>query len=159
LADDLKIQDDQVVSMDYILHVNGEKIDESQAGAPLEFIQGKGNIIPGLERALYGMGVGESKSVIVEPADGYGEVDKTLFAHVPKSQFPTNIPLETGVELQVHDKDGTTRIAYINSVEADSVRLDFNHPLAGKELHFDVTIAALRPATKIELTRRHVHES
>ena len=159
MSDDLKIQDDQVVSMDYILHVNGEKIDESQAGDPLEFIQGKGNIIPGLEKALYGMGVGESKSVTVAPAEGYGEVDKKLFAHVPKSQFPANIPLETGIELQVHDRDGSTRIAHINSVETDSVRLDFNHPLAGKELHFDVTIAALRPATEKELAHRHVHDS
>jgi FKBP-type peptidyl-prolyl cis-trans isomerase SlyD len=157
MSDVLKVQDGQVIAMDYILHVEGEVIDSSEDQEPLEFIQGAGNIIPGLERELTGMAIGESKKVIVAPADGYGELDTEAFIDVPRDQFPSDIPLEVDTELQVRDQDDRVQMARIDRVGADTVRLDFNHPLAGKELHFDVTIIALRAPTPEELEHGHVH--
>ncbi len=157
MAEKLTVQDGQVVSLAYTLHVDGEVIDESQENDPLEYIQGEGMIIPGLEEALYDLGVGESKSVIVAPENGYGEVDSKAFMVVPKSQFPSTIPLTAGTELHVRNDHGEEMDARIDSVSATDVRLDFNHPLAGKELYFDVKVVALRPASEEELSHGHVH--
>ncbi|HEY3313429.1 MAG TPA: peptidylprolyl isomerase [Anaerolineales bacterium] len=157
MSDELKVQDGHVVSMDYTLRVDGEILDSSSGHEPLEFLQGAGNIIPGLEHELYGMVLGESKNVIVQPEDGYGLVDPEAFVEFPRDQFPANIPLEAGVELQVTNENGQPMSARIDSVGADSVKLDFNHPLAGKELHFDMKIVGLRDATSEESSHGHVH--
>ncbi len=154
---DLKVQEGFVVSINYTLHVDGELIDSSQGNEPLEFLQGAGNIIPGLEDELYGMKIGENKKVTVAPEDGYGELDEEAFVEVPKDQFPSDIPLEEGVELQVQGEDGEPMMARIDEVGEDVVTLDFNHPLAGKELAFDVTIVALREATEEEMEHGHSH--
>jgi FKBP-type peptidyl-prolyl cis-trans isomerase SlyD len=157
MSEELKVQDGQVVSMDYTLHVDGEMMDTSSGHEPLEFLQGAGNIIPGLEQELYGMAVGESKKVIVQPEDGYGVLDPEAFIDVPKDQFPADVPLEEGVEIQVTNQDGQAMSARIDSVSDDSVKLDFNHPLAGKELHFDVKVVGLREPTDEETEHGHVH--
>lgn len=153
----LKVQDGQIVSMDYTLHVDGEMLDTSSGHEPLEFLQGAGNIIPGLEQELYAMAVGESKKVIVQPEDGYGKLDPDAFVYVPRDQFPSEIPLEIGVEIQVTDQNDKPMNARIDSVNDDTVKLDFNHPLAGKELRFDVTIVDLREATDEENEHGHAH--
>jgi len=157
MSEILKVQDGQVVSMEYTLRVDGEILDTSVGHEPLEFLQGAGNIIPGLEQELYGMAVGESKNVIVQPDDGYGILDPDAFVDVPREQFPADIPLEVGVEIQVTDENGTPMNARIDAVSDDSVKLDFNHPLAGKELHFDMKIVGLRPATEEENEHGHSH--
>ncbi len=156
---ELTVQDGQVVSMEYSLHVDGELIDTSAGREPLEFLQGAGNIIPGLEDELYGMEIGEAKNVIVAAEDGYGELDPDAFIDVPREQFPAEIPLEVGVELQLQDESGHPMMARIESVDDDNVRLDFNHPLAGKELVFDVKIVGLREATDEEMEHGHAHGS
>lgn len=143
--------------MEYTLHVDGQLVDSSEGRAPLEFLQGAGNIIPGLEEELYGMELGESKNVIVSAEDGYGELDPDAFVDVPRAQFPAEIPLEPGIELQVRDDTGRVLLARIDRVDDQSVRLDFNHPLAGKELNFQVKIVGLRDATEEELEHGHVH--
>ncbi len=157
MSEILKVQDGQVVLMEYTLRVDGEILDSSSGHEPLEFLQGAGNIIPGLEDELYGMAVGESKLVIVQPEDGYGVIDAEAFVEVPREQFPSNIPMEEGIEIQVTDENGTPMNARIDSVSDDSVTLDFNHPLAGKELHFDAKIVGLRDATDEENEHGHVH--
>ncbi len=154
----MKVQDGCVVSMDYTLHVDGELVDTSSGRAPLEFLQGAGNIIPGLEDELYEMAVGESKKVVVAPVDGYGEFDSEAVVEVPREEFPPEIPLEVGVELQVTDESGNPMLARITAVTDDLVVLDFNHPLAGKELHFDVKIVGLRDATDEEMEHGHAHD-
>lgn len=159
MADEQKIIDGLVVSMQYVLHVNGELIDQSEAGEPLEFIQGAGHIIPGLERELLGMGVGESKAVTVAAADGYGEVDEEAFIEVPRDQFPDEVPAEVGLELQVRTEEGQTMAARIFKVTDESIVLDLNHPLAGKQLNFQVEITGLRAASEEELEHGHVHSS
>lgn len=154
----LTVQDGQVVAMEYSLHVDGELIDSSVGHEPLEFLQGAGNIIPGLEDELYGMGIGEAKNVVVAAEDGYGELDPDAFIDVPRDQFPAEIPLEVGVQLQVQDDNGEAMMARIDTITDDNVRLDFNHPLAGKELVFDVKIIGVRDATDEEMEHGHVHE-
>ncbi|GAP15051.1 FKBP-type peptidyl prolyl cis-trans isomerase/Apo-metallochaperone SlyD [Longilinea arvoryzae] len=153
-----KIENDVVVIMDYSLTVDGEVVDSSEEGGPIAFLQGRGNIIPGLERELAGMVIGESKSVTVLPADGYGEFEPENLVDVPRSEFPAEIPLEIGTEIQVAMDDGSEDTAIISDIKDDSIQLDFNHPLAGKTLDFQVTITDLRAPTDEELDHGHVHD-
>lgn len=153
----LSIQDGIVVTLDYVLRVDGEIVDQSSDNGAIEFLQGYGQIIPGLERSLYGMVVGESKQVTVSAADGYGEIDEEDYAEVPRSEFPDEIPLEAGVELQMRDQDGDIFDATIAEVREDTVLLNFNHPLAGKALEFSVTVLKLREASQEELDHGHSH--
>jgi FKBP-type peptidyl-prolyl cis-trans isomerase SlyD len=157
MTEKAKVDDGQVVTMHYTLHVDGEMVDTSKGAEPLQFIQGMGHIIPGLEHELYDMQVGDSKKVSVAAQDGYGEVDAEAFMDVPRSAFPAEVPLEAGTQLELKDKSGHPTMARIDSVSADNVHLDMNHPLAGKQLDFDVTIAALRTATEEEVSHGHVH--
>ncbi|HQV63146.1 MAG TPA: peptidylprolyl isomerase [Anaerolineales bacterium] len=152
------VQDGLVVSMDYKLTVDGEVLDSSDDAGPLQFLAGYGNIVPGLEREMAGMKIGESKDVVVAPADGYGEFDEEAFMEVPRNEFPSDLQLEEGIELNVTDEDGQNQYARVENITDESVRLDFNHPLAGAELHFTVKVVALRDPTKEELDHGHVHE-
>ena len=158
MTEQLKVDDGHVVSMDYVLQVDGKVVDSSEAGTPLQFIQGMGHIIPGLEHELYDMKIGENKKVVVLPKDGYGEVDPEAFMEVPRDSFPTDVPLEKGTELELREQSGHPMLARIDTISDESIRLNMNHPLAGKELHFDVKIAGLRPATEEEVSHGHVHD-
>src|SRR5512142_90758 len=90
MAEESKVNDGKVVSMHYTLQVDGKVVDSSEGGEPLQFIQGKGHIIPGLEHELYDMEVGQSKSVTVSPREGYGETNEAAFMDVPREAFPEN---------------------------------------------------------------------
>jgi len=153
------VQDGVVVSMEYTLHVDGELLDSSDGQGPLQFLTGYGNIIPGLESEMMGMKIGDSKDVVVEPADGYGEFDDKAFMKVPGTEFPKDVPLEVDTEINVRDDEGEARYARIESIDSDVVTLNFNHPLAGDELHFHVKVVALRAPTDEELEHGHVHEA
>ena len=100
---------------------------------------------------------GDTRAVKVTAADAYGEIDPEALMDVPRSEFPSTIPLEKGTELQVKDKDGEVRYATITKIGAEKVQLDFNHPLAGKELNFEVKVVGLRTPTAEELSHGHVH--
>ena len=153
------VQKNVVVSMEYTLHVDGEKIDSSDGQDPLQFLAGHGNIITGLERELMGMKVGESKDVKIQPAEAYGEFDDQAFMEVPRDQFPKDMQVEEGLELTVRDDSGQSRYARVDAVEGDNVTLNFNHPLAGDELHFNVKVIGLREPTAEELEHGHVHQA
>ena len=152
-----EVQDDVIVTLHYTVTVEGKIVDTSRNDEPIFFIQGKRQIVPGLERALYGMKVGESKDVVVAPEDAYGEVDEDAFADIPRSEFPPEIPLDPGIELQLSNDEGDELEAFIVSADEDTVHLNFNHPLAGEELHFSVQVLELRQATEEELDHGHVH--
>jgi len=156
----LTIADGQVVSLEYTLRLEGddEIFDTSAGQEPLEFIQGRGHIIPGLEQALYGMAVGQKKQLVIQPEDGYGELDPDAFERIPRNAFPDDMELEIGMELELQDDDGEAFDAYVAELSADSVMLDFNHPLAGETLYFDVEVVGIRPATAEELEHDHVHD-
>lgn len=152
------VQNDVVVSMDYKLTVDGEVLDSSDDAGPLQFLAGHDNIVPGLEREMIGMKIGESKEVVVKSEDGYGEFDAEAFMDVPRNEFPEDMEIEEGVELNVTDEDGQNQYARVESLTKENVRLDFNHPLAGAELHFSVKVVALRDPTEEERDHGHVHE-
>ncbi|GMV32934.1 MAG: peptidylprolyl isomerase [Chloroflexi bacterium CFX1] len=152
------VKDGLVVSMEYKLTADGEVLDSSDEAGPLQFLAGYGNIIPGLESEMTGMKIGESKNVTVQPADGYGEFDEEAFTDVPRSEFPADLKLEEGMELYVTDEDGNHQAAYVAEFDDQTVKLDFNHPLAGAVLEFYVKVIALREPTDDELDHGHVHE-
>jgi FKBP-type peptidyl-prolyl cis-trans isomerase SlyD len=156
----LTVADDLVVSLDYTLHLEGdpEVFDSSEGQEPLEFIQGRGHIIPGLERAIYGMAVGQKKHLVIRPEDGYGELDSDAFERIPRDAFPATMELEVGMELELEDEGGETVDAVVSELGSDSVMLDLNHPLAGETLYFDVEVLSIRPATAEELEHDHVHD-
>jgi FKBP-type peptidyl-prolyl cis-trans isomerase SlyD len=153
------VADDLVVTMDYVLTVNGEVYDSSEEDGPIQFLQGHGNIIPGLEAHLGGLGIGESLQVTVKAKDAYGEFDPEQLVDIPLDEFPEEICVEPGVELEMKDEDGDILFARIVSVGKSRAKLDFNHPLAGQELTFDVIIVGLRLPTPEELEHGHVHGS
>ena len=152
------VQNNVVVSMEYTLHVDNEEIDSSKGQDPLQFLTGHGNIISGLEREMIGMKMGESKNVVILPADGYGEFDEEAFMSVPRGAFPKDMSIEEGAELTVKDDSGQSRYARVDAIEGDNVTLNFNHPLAGDELHFNVKVVGLRQPTDEELEHGHVHQ-
>lgn len=148
----LTVKDDLMVSLDYTLRLDdGEVIATSEDMEPLEFLQGRGQIVPGLEQALYGMAVGDEKDVVVTPADGYGARNPDLSQALPHDAFPSDVALEPGMGFRLRDPGGRTVVAYVAEVRPEKVILDFNHPLAGETLHFHAKIAGLRPATDAEL--------
>jgi len=159
MTEEKVVKDNLVVAIDYTLTVDSKVTDSSEGREPLEFLQGYGNIIPGLEREMQDMKIGESKDVVVSPIDGYGETDEEAFMEVPTNQFPENIPVEVGTELQVQNEKGEPAYAQIEKVENNIALLNFNHPLAGKELHFAVKVVALREPSEEELTHGHVHHN
>jgi FKBP-type peptidyl-prolyl cis-trans isomerase SlyD len=154
----LKIADGMVVGLDYTLRLDdGEVIDTSTGEEPLELLQGQGQIIHGLEQALYGMAIGDAKRVVVTPSDGYGADDPDAYDLVPPSTFPDDLELTLGMRLRMRDESGQVLTAYVAEIRPDGILLDFNHPLAGETLHFDVKIATLRQATNEELSHGHAH--
>lgn len=152
-----QVTDNLVVKIDYKLTVEGELLDSSGEDGPLEYLHGHQNIIPGLERELAGMKAGDSKQVSVAAVDGYGEIDDEAIIDVPREEFPENIPLDPGIELEITDQDGEIMLAKILEIGDEMVKLDSNHPLAGKVLEFDVKVVELREATDEEIAHGHVH--
>ena len=152
-----EVQKNVVVSLDYTLTVDGDLIDSSEDTGPIMFIQGNGEIIPGLERDILGMKVDEIRDLKIAPGDAYGEMDPEAIIDVPLADFPTDLPVEPGSEIEVRDDQGNAMDARIVDVKTDAVTLDFNHPLAGKELAFHVKVVGLRNPTEEERAHGHVH--
>lgn len=154
----MQIANDSVVSIDYRLHLgDGKTIDESDPGEPLVYLHGHEQIVPGLEKALEGKKVGESLKVTVTPEEGYGEYDPDGVEEVPREDFPPDMELEAGGIVSATDEEGDEVDFLVKEVRAKTVVVDFNHPLAGKTLHFEVTVREVRAATKEELEHGHAH--
>lgn len=153
----MQIQKNKVVAIDYKLtNANGELIDSSANQGPLYYIQGIGNLIPGLEKELEGKTKGQNIKVTIAAKDGYGEINPSLCQEVPRTQFESTEGLEIGMQFEVETEQGELVVA-VTKIEGDIVTVDGNHPLAGVELHFDVTIKDIRDASAEELAHGHVH--
>ena len=134
----------------------GEVLDSSEGKAPLAYLHGHGNIIPGLEKQLEGKASGDKLVVEVPAAEAYGERNPDLVVEAARSQFPEDVDLEPGMRFQAQTPQGN-RIAEIKAIDGDKVTVDTNHPLAGVDLKFDVEITDIRKASPEEIDHGHVH--
>ncbi len=142
-----------VVGIEYEVKQAGttDVVDSNKGGAPLEFIIGKGQIIPGLENALVGMSQGESGDIMVAAADAYGDVNPEAIQTLPIEQFE-GVDLVEGMTLYGQGENGQTVQVIVKSFDDKEVNVDFNHPLAGKDLMFSVTVLSAREATADEVS-------
>jgi peptidylprolyl isomerase len=124
---------------------DGTVFDSSEGRDPLEFAVGSGMIIPGLDKAIPGMAVGDKKVVNVPCVEAYGEINLENRQAVPRDQFPDTIPMEVGTQLQMQGENGQTMAVTIVEVGETDVMLDANHALAGKDLTFAIEMIAIQP--------------
>ncbi len=122
---------------------DGTTFDSSADREPLEFTLGSGQIIPGLDNAIDGMAVGESKQVAIDPTDAYGSRDENMVQSVPLSALPEDIKPNVGMQLQSQSAEGQVVQLVVTEVTEDSITVDANHPLAGQVLHFEVELVEI----------------
>ena len=153
----MEIAADAVVLIHYTLKDDsGKVLDSSAGGEPLAYIQGHGNLVPGLEKALEGKRQGSLVAVTLPPADGYGARDEALVQRVPKRSLQGSGEIRKGMQFRAPTDDGM-RLFTVTAIVGDMVTLDGNHPLADQTLHFDVEVVGVRGATAEELEHGHVH--
>lgn len=149
-ASAMTVSNGKQVTLEYTMKLDDQSVvDTNVGGEPLKVTQGRHEVIPGLEKALEGMTVGEKKNVTVAPAEAYGTADPKAFQEVDKKLLPPE-SVKVGAQLEGKTTDGRTVYPRISEVKNETVVLDFNHPLAGKTLHLDVKVleVAQAPASK-----------
>ncbi len=148
----MAIENNQVVSIEYDLTEKDqtEVLDSNIGHAPLEFITGKSQIIPGLESQLMALSAGDEQSITVPAAEAYGEVNPEAEDTLPAEQF-AGLELKEGMQLYGQGENGETVMVTVKSFNDENVTIDYNHPLAGKDLTFNVKILDVRDATPDEV--------
>jgi FKBP-type peptidyl-prolyl cis-trans isomerase SlyD len=139
----MAIEANQIVSIEYEVRDGANVVDSNIGGQPLVFMFGKGQIIPGLENGIAHMSMGEKGDVMVKAADAYGDYNEDAQQELPREQF-AGIDLNPGMTLYGQGEDGGTVQVTVKEVKGDNVIIDFNHPLAGKDLMFSVTVNVVR---------------
>jgi FKBP-type peptidyl-prolyl cis-trans isomerase SlyD len=153
----MNVTKNRVVSIDYTLKDDKDHLIDSTSGAePLDYLHGHENIIAGLEKALEGKAEGDHFTVAIQAAEAYGERDDKLIADIPRENFSGVDSVEPGMQFHTQTPDGLRMITVVK-VEDDTVTIDGNHPLAGLNLSFEVTVTAIREASEEELEHGHVH--
>lgn len=135
---------------------DGVVMDSSEGRPAMLFMTGAQQIVPGLEKEIIGMKKGDKKTVIVAPEEAYGPVQEQLLMTVQRSQFPAEAKLKPGVQFQVNN-DPQTPVFTVVKIEGENVHIDGNHPMAGKELHFDIEVTEKRMPSPDELAHGHAH--
>ena len=143
MAKKVVIEDGKKVKIDYTLTVDEKMVDTSEGKTPLEYVQGNKMIIPGLEKQLAGLKVGDEKKVTVTPEEGYGQIDPTAVVDVAKKNFGETFDPKVGMLVQMKSQDGKQYAGVIKEIKDETVTVDFNHPLAGKELNFAIKIVSI----------------
>jgi peptidylprolyl isomerase len=145
------VKDKEMVSISFKgTLADGSVFGQSDKEHPLEFMVGSGKMIPTLEKGLLGLKKGDKKKVEVKAADAYGEYDKTAVQTVDKANFPKDLELKIGATYTVRTPQGPITVT-ISAITDKTVTVDFNHPLAGKDLTFDIEVLKIRDSTKEEL--------
>ena len=153
----MNIAKNNVVSIHYTLtNDKGETLDTSSGRGPLAYIQGIGQLIPGLEKALEGKAKGHKAKVTIPPTEAYGERNEGMIQAVSKSQIEGTNDIQVGMQFETEGPQGPMLLTVVE-VKDDEVVLDGNHPLAGVTLNFDVEVVGVRAATEEELDHGHVH--
>ncbi len=151
----MEITDGRVATIHYTLTSDeGDVIDKSATDAPLSYLHGAGNIVPGLEKALSGKQVGDSLKADVPPEQGYGPRHDGMIQQVPRSAFP-DVEVKPGMQFEARTERGPLLVT-VTGMDEENVTVDGNHPLAGKTLHFAVEVADVREATEQEANNGHV---
>jgi FKBP-type peptidyl-prolyl cis-trans isomerase SlyD len=139
------IKNGSTVSLEYTLTSDDGQVTETNKGKePLRYVDGREEIIPGLEKALEGLAPGAEKKVTVKPEDGYGPIDPKGYHEVPKESVPADA-LKVGATLMAQDAQGQQFPVRVHEIKEKTVVMDLNHPLAGKTLIFDVKILDVKP--------------
>jgi len=147
----------RVIGFHYTLtDKTGTTLDSSIGDEPLYFLEGAQQIIPGLESVLSLMNVGDKRKIEVKSSDAYGEINPELVVKVKRTQFPPDADLQVGDQFQVNN-DQNSPVFTVIAVETEEVTVDGNHPMAGKDLFFDVEIIGMREATQEEIGHGHAH--
>ena len=142
-----QVKNGDTVAIHYTGTLNdGTTFDSSQGRDPLAFEVGSGQVIPGLDAALPGMTVGDKKTVNIPCQQAYGEVNPQMRQNVPRAEIPAEIPTEVGTRLQMQTQTGQVVPVTIVAADEEAITLDANHPLAGKDLTFDIEIVDIKPA-------------
>lgn len=148
---------DKIVSIHYrVSEDQGEEIETSHGRAPMAFLFGHGNIIPGLEQAIAGRAVGDAFDAVIEPEQGYGKRREDFVQRVPKKYFRDGEHLKPGMSTTLSTRDGLRSVTVLK-IGSSVVDVDLNHPLAGKTLRFAVEIVDVRDASEEELAHGHAH--
>lgn len=154
----MQITKDAVVSFEYTLtDPDGKQLDTSTGRAPLVYLHGFNNIIPGLEMEMEGKQIGDAFKVTIQPERAYGTRNEQMIQVVPRGSFPAGTMIMVGQQFQASAPNGAQIPVRVTKVTDTEVTVDANHPLAGVPLTFDVSIVSIRPATPEELAHGHVH--
>ena len=152
----MKAENNKMVAVDYTLTVDGKIADRSRPGQPLEFIFGTGMLLPKFEAAIAGKEPGEKVSFTLAPADGYGEIEPEAVKELSKSIFMIDGKLAedilfVGSQIPMANAQGQRMLGVVKEIGDDTVKMDFNHPMAGKTLNFDVEVISVRDVTPEDL--------
>ncbi|MBN1182465.1 MAG: peptidylprolyl isomerase [Bacteroidales bacterium] len=139
-----KVEKDNIVKVHYTGRLeDGQTFDSSEDREPLEFKVGAGNMIPGFENAVKGMQLGESKTVTLVPEEAYGNVNQNLIQEISRDLLPADLNPQCGMQLVSESPDGHRTVVSVTDVKEESIIIDANHPLAGKNLIFDIEIVEI----------------
>jgi FKBP-type peptidyl-prolyl cis-trans isomerase 2 len=138
------VSEGKSVKVDYTLTVDGKVVDSSKGRKPLEFKAGSHEVVPGFEKAVMGMKIGEEKSFKVSPEEGYGAENPKAVREIPRKELPADLTPKAGMTLMAQAQNGQRFPVRIVEVKKDAVVMDFNHPLAGKTLNFDVEVVDIK---------------
>jgi FKBP-type peptidyl-prolyl cis-trans isomerase SlyD len=154
----MPLKSNQVITINFILKdTDGNIIEETTKENPFSFISGGSQILPKLEENIGEMLIGSKRTVTLSPEDAYGIYDDGAIQQVTRSEFPEDTEIEEGMTFIADSPDGHQMPFVIKSVEGENIKIDFNHPLAGQSLTFDLELLNLRDATIEELSHGHVH--
>ena len=154
----MSVLTNKVISFNYTLKDDeGTILDSSANKEPLTFLSGSQQIIPKLEEALSGMIIGSKKNIKIATADAYGEYSEDAIQKIKMDQFPKEANIEVGMTYIANSPDGKQMPFLVSEINEQDVTVDFNHPLAGKDLEFDVELLDVRDATPEEIQHGHVH--
>ena len=151
------ICDKKVVTLDYTLTDNADQIIDQSKDGTFAYLHGAHNIIPGLEKALLDKKVGDSLKVSISPEEGYGLRDDSMIQEVSIDMFESADQVQVGQQFHAQGPEGHDIVITVTKVENDSVTIDGNHPLAGVQLNFDVTVVDIRDASEEEVAHGHAH--
>lgn len=155
----MSIEQNKVVTFDYTLKDDeGNILDTTEGASPFSFLSGKGQILPKLEDEINTMIIGSKKQVKIAASDAYGEYNEQAVQQVERSNFPAETELKPGMQFVANSPEGKQMPFIVSEVMENDVKIDFNHPLAGKNLEFDVKLIDIREPTPEELAHGHSHE-